>query len=81
MLAIPTPFPNQGATAYLRPCGSEVRIIQRRNDGDCTIAIAGRFKSASSTRTVPLADLAESVEEAQAPISAPAKRARRQKAA
>lgn len=74
MLAVEAPFPHPGATAFLRPSGEEVRILQRRADGGVTIAVADRFKRASSTRTVPLADLAPTREQA---LPQPARRKRR----
>lgn len=76
MLSTPAPFPQAGSKAFLRPRGEEVRIIQRRSDGACTIAVAEQFKRASSTRTVALADLAATQEEVWA-----SKAQRRRKAA
>lgn len=67
MLRTPTEFPNQGAAAFLRGTAQPCRIIQRRADGQVMVAIDERYKQASSTRTVPLADLCATASEASAP--------------
>lgn len=72
MLSIPAEFPNAGAPAFLRatadaPQAQPVRIIQRNADGTALVAVQERFRKASSTRTVRLADLAATAEAAQLP--------------
>lgn len=65
MLNVPTEFPHQGSTAWLRSADGQeptpCRIVQHRPAGpdgpSVTVAIDERFKAATSTRTVPLADL------------------------
>lgn len=64
MLATVTEFPQAGSAAFLRGSAESCRILQRRADGLFTIAIDDRYKSASSTRTAKLADLAATQEEA-----------------
>ncbi|PKB19629.1 hypothetical protein B0I00_1868 [Novosphingobium kunmingense] len=79
MLKTAATFPFPGSAAFLRgPTGTEpqpCRILQRRADGQVTIAIDERFKTASSTRTVTAADLCATANEASAPVK------RRRKAA
>lgn len=67
MLSSATEFPHPVSQAFLRPTAQPARIIQRNRDGTCLIAIDERFKKASSNRTVPLADLAATAEEAYPP--------------
>lgn len=63
MLAYETAFPHAGATAYLKPTGLQVRIIQHRADGSVFIQHTDHAlndaERASGNRTVPLADLVE----------------------
>lgn len=67
MLAAEAEFPLAGSTAYLRGDGQKVRIVQRLPDAWCIIAVDERFKKASSSRRVPLSDLAATQSEAWAP--------------
>ncbi len=61
MLAYETAFPHAGATAYLKPTGLQVRIIQHRADETVFIQHTDRAlndaERASGNRTVPMADL------------------------
>lgn len=75
MLKTAATFPYPGSAAFLRGSAQPCRILQRRADGQVTIAIDERFKTASSTRTVPAADLCATASEAAAPTK------RRRKAA
>lgn len=68
MLNVPAPFPHPGAAAFVIGTAQPCRIIQRRADGLVTIALAGRYPTASSTRTVELAELAATAEDALAPL-------------
>ncbi|MEO5605585.1 MAG: hypothetical protein ABIR02_08235 [Novosphingobium sp.] len=86
MLSTPAPFPNPGAHAFLRPVGDltaaqPCRIIQRRGDGRLTVSLTGREFSAgnsdiraraSGTRTVELADVVATAEEAVPPAASKA---------
>lgn len=67
MLAVATPFPMSGSTAYLRPTGAECRIIRRNADETALVSLADRPRDASGNRTIPLAELAETEAEALAP--------------
>lgn len=73
MLAIKSPFPHSGSTAYLRPTGAECRIVRRNADGSALISLADRPRDASGNTTVALADLAATAEEAW-PQPAPRRR-------
>ncbi len=63
MLAAPAPFPHPGSTAWLKPDGRQLRIIQHTCDGRllCQRVETDRTRatSASGTTTVALADVAE----------------------
>ena len=63
MLASETAFPHAGATAYLKPTGLQVRIIQHRAGGSVLIQHTDRAlndaERASGNRTVPMTDLVE----------------------
>lgn len=68
MLAYETAFPFSGSTAYLKPTGLQVRIIQHRRDGTALIQhtdlALNDAERASGNRTVPIADLVAKREEA-----------------
>jgi hypothetical protein len=62
-----TDFPFAGSTAFLRGTAEQCRIIRHNGDGTALISLPGRqFHSerASGNRTVDLADLYKSAEEA-----------------
>lgn len=88
MLRSAAPFPFAGASAFLRPTADHptvepCRITQRRGDGLVQIALTGRDfhvghadqrARASGTRTVDLADLAATEQEACGPAAKPRRR-------
>lgn len=61
MLATPAPFPHPGSTAWLRPEGHQLRIIQHTCDGRllCQRVETDRTRAtrASGTTTVAMADV------------------------
>lgn len=70
MLSTPAPYPHPGAAAFVRGTGEPCRIIQRNADDTCLVSLTDRRyprEAASGNRTVPLADLAATQEEASAP--------------
>jgi len=93
MLNLQTEFPQVGAVAFLRPDADRpmpepCRILQHRGDGRISIALTGRPYSASNpdlaqrasgNRTVDLADLAATAEEALPPAKKPAVAANRKR--
>ena len=80
MLQSATTFPHAGAPAFLRPTAEPVKIIQRNANGTCLISLTDkRFprEAASGNRTVDLAELAETAEEALPTTAKPRQRTRR----
>ena len=59
-------FPFIGSTGYVRGSGELVGIIQRKADGSFLVKrpTGARSEGASLTRTLPAADLVETLEEA-----------------
>lgn len=68
MLDIVATFPNPGATAFLKPEGRELRIIQHRCDGRLLVQRVGpewdRSQRATGTMTVDRTDVAATRDEA-----------------
>lgn len=60
MLKVAAEFPHPGCIAYLVGSGEQVRVIQNRADGQVSIAVAGRYPTASNTRTIGRDQLAAS---------------------
>ncbi|MFZ5745249.1 MAG: hypothetical protein ACOY7T_12305 [Pseudomonadota bacterium] len=58
MLKVAAEFPHPGCIAYLVGSGEQVRVIQNRADGLVSIAVAGRYPTASNSRTVARDQLA-----------------------
>lgn len=80
MLAIATEFPANGSFGFLRaspenPQPLPIRIQRNNPDGTVMISVEEKYKKASSTRTVPLAQLAATLEEASPPLSRKSPRA------
>ncbi len=76
MLSTPAPFPEAGATAFLKPEALACKILRRHADGTALISLTDkRFprEIASGTPTVPLADLFETAEAALHPPVRPAR--------
>lgn len=63
MLNTPSEFPNPGSTAYLRPSGEAVRIIQHNADGTRLIAVRGKA-GAGANLTAAASDLTATLDEA-----------------
>ncbi len=68
MLESASTFPNPGATAFLKPEGRELRIIQHRCDGRLLVQRVGpewdRSQRATGTMTVERTDIAATRDEA-----------------
>lgn len=63
MLATPAPFPHPGSTAWLKPDGRQLRIIQHTCDGRLLCQRVDTVRThatrASGTTTVAMADVTE----------------------
>ena len=66
MLNTPSQYPHPGSTAYLRPTGQAVRIIQHNADGTRLVSLAGK-QGAAANFTTTAAELAETQMEAIGP--------------
>lgn len=66
MLQVRSEFPHPGSHGFAAPLGEEVRIIQRNADGSALVQriLPPALRGASSTRTMPMADLHATLEAA-----------------
>lgn len=87
--AEPPPFPYSGSSAFLKPDGDPVRIVQRRTDGRVLVSrdLPKFLRSASTELTVEFTRLAEDRKDAivlearqRTPAPRPQRRRRTRKA-